>query len=355
MPVSEETVELNAAGGPDPLRVVVLAGGVGGARFVLGLRHLLTEPVSAGQAQISVVSNVGDDMWLCGLRICPDLDSMMYALAGVNDEARGWGRSDEGGRAAEELHGYGLGLPWFTLGDRDLGTHVARTHLLGRGLALSEATERLCARWQLGVRLLPATDDEVETLVEVESSASGPGQVMHFERWWVQHRAQLPVRRFLSSNSSGGAPAPGVLEAIRAADVVLLAPSNPIVSVGPILNVGGVRESLTRTDAPVVGISPVIGGRVVRGMADVCLRAVGIGVDADSVALHYGARRSSAAGHDGGLLDGWLVAEEDHHLVGQLEEAGIAAAAVPLWMHSPRESAEMARAALELAGITIGR
>lgn len=324
--------------------IVVLAGGVGGAKFVRGLRaHCrATWPDGSGgsTASVTVVVNTGDDLWLAGLRVTPDLDSLTYALAGVNDEQRGWGRAGESERVSAELTAYGVGWPWFTLGDLDLGTHIARTSLLRDGLPLSAATERLTRRWPLGVRLLPMTDAEVETHVVVEED--GAEREMHFEEWWVRTRAALPARRFVQTGVERATPAPGVLEAIASADVVLVAPSNPVVSVGTILGVPGIREALRDAPAPVVGLSPIIGGSVVRGMADACLTAIGVATDAEAVARHYGARS------DGGLLDGWLVDEVDADAVERLGASGIRAEAVPLWMTGDAAGAAMASAALDL-------
>lgn len=319
----------------DPDRIVVLAGGVGGAKFVRGLRALVRRDLPS--AQITVVANTGDDLWLAGLRVTPDLDSLLYALAGVNDEQRGWGREGESERVSAELTAYGVGWPWFTLGDLDLGTHIARSAMLRDGLPLSAVVERLSARWPLGVRLLPATDQEVETHVVTDEGE------LHFEEWWVRTRAALPARRFLQHGVETATAAPGVREAIRDADVVLVAPSNPVVSIGTILGIPGIRDALRATAAPVVGLSPVIGGAVVRGMADACLPAIGVATDAAAIARHYGARSAD------GILDGWLVDETDAGAVEGLRTDGILAEAVPLWMTDDDATAAMAAAALRLA------
>jgi LPPG:FO 2-phospho-L-lactate transferase len=316
-------------------RIVVLAGGVGGAKFVRGLRALAGR--SDSPSSITVVANTGDDLWLAGLRVTPDLDSLMYALAEVNDDVRGWGRAGESERVSAELTAYGVGWPWFTLGDLDLGTHIARSALLREGLPLSAVVERLSARWPLGVRLLPATDQEVETHV-----VTAEGE-LHFEEWWVRTRAALPALGFVQRGVETATAAPGVREAILGADVVLVAPSNPVVSIGTVLGIPGIREALRETAAPVVGLSPVIGGAVVRGMADACLTAIGVATDAGAIAEHYGARSR------GGLLDGWLVDETDATVVDRLAVAGIAARAVPLWMSDDETTAAMAAAALDLA------
>ena len=312
----------------------MLSGGVGGARFLRGLReHVRT---ALPHAEITAIVNTGDDMWLTGLRIAPDLDSIMYTLAGENDEVRGWGRVGETERVSGELRAYGIGWPWFTLGDLDIGTHLTRSHLLREGQPLSAVTDRITARWDLGVRLVPATDDEVETHVLVE------GGELHFQEWWTKHRAALPALGFVQHGVEGATPAPGVLDAIADADVVLVAPSNPVVSIGTILGIPGIRAALAATSARVVGVSPIIAGSVVRGMADACLTAIGVETSAGAVALHYGARSA------GGLLDAWLVDESDAAALATIEAAGITARAVPLWMRDPASSARLAADALEL-------
>ncbi|WP_372593010.1 2-phospho-L-lactate transferase [Actinotalea sp.] len=319
-------------------RVTVLAGGVGGARFTRGLlAHLEREDPDA---QVTVVVNTGDDLWLDGLRVCPDLDTVMYTLGGVIGE-QGWGRAGETARVSAELHAYGLGWDWFTLGDLDLGTHIARTELLRSGLPLSAVTARLCERWQPGAALIPMSDDPAETHVEVE--IDGQVRLIHFEEWWVRYRASVPARRFVQVGVESARPAPGVLEAITRADVVLLPPSNPVVSVGTILGVPGVREAMRSTTAPVIGVSPILGGAPVRGMADACLSAIGVETSAAAVALHYGSRTA------GGLLDGWLVDTVDGDALGRLRQAGIAARALPLLMSDDTATAAIVEAALALA------
>lgn len=317
------------------MRIVVLAGGVGGSRFLLGVRAL-GSPVH----DIAAIVNTGDDMWLAGLRITPDLDTIMYALAGVNDAERGWGRVGETERVSAELAAWGVGWPWFTLGDLDLGAHIARTSWLREGVGLGEAARRLASRWRLGVELLPATDDEFETHVVVADREGGERD-LHFQEWWTRYRADLEPLRFEQRGTAVAGP--GVLEAIASADVVLLAPSNPVVSIGTILGVPGIRSAIDATSAPVIGVSPIIGGAVVRGMADACLKTIGVATSAEAVAVHYGARAT------GGLLDGWLVDEVDAASLGPLAAAGIPALAMPLLMRDERSAAAIAAAALELA------
>ncbi|ASW53719.1 2-phospho-L-lactate transferase [Plantactinospora sp. KBS50] len=314
------------------MRIVVLAGGIGGARFLAGVRSYAAE---AG-GEVTAVVNVGDDIRLHGLRICPDLDSVLYHLGGGADPERGWGRAGETWAVKEELAAYGAEPTWFGLGDRDLATHLVRTTMLDAGYPLSAVTEALCARWQPGVRLLPATDDRMETHVVVD--LDGGRRAIHFQEWWVRYRGELPAHRFVFVGAESAKPAAGVLDAIGAADVVLLAPSNPVVSIAPILAVPGLREALVGGPAPVLGISPIIGGRPVRGMADRCLAALDVPCTAAAVGGMYGPRG------DGGVLDGWLVDPVDD----PAPVPGVRVGAAPLWMTDEAATAAMVRAALEL-------
>ena len=315
-------------------RVVVLAGGVGGAKFTLGMREALRR---RGAPEATVVVNTGDDIWLSGVRLQPDIDSITYALAGVNDTERGWGRAGDTERVNAELQAWGAGWPWFTLGDLDLGTHLARTGWLREGLTPTGVLERMARRWDLGARLLPMTDAEVDTIVLLEDCRR-----LHFQEWWTRHRASLAPVAFENPGIADAAPAPGVVDAIAAADVVLVAPSNPVVSIGPSLAVPGMRAALAAASA-VVGVSPIIGGRVVRGMADVCLQAIGVETSAAAVAAHYGARAA------GGVLDAWLLAEEDADAAADVAAAGIRPVVAPLWMRDVAASAAIADAALDAA------
>ncbi|MEP7764946.1 2-phospho-L-lactate transferase [Sanguibacter sp. 25GB23B1] len=333
------------------MKITLLAGGVGGARFTRGLLHLLAnrypDGVGGTTAEVTVVANTGDDMWLHGVRVCPDLDTVMYTLGGAIHEGQGWGRQDESSRVSHDLAAYDLGWDWFTLGDLDLATHLARTQLLQEGKTLTEATAHLCRRWEPGVTLLPMSDQPVETHVVVGSGTQDdPERRIHFEEWWVRHRAGLPARRFEQVGLDSASATPQVLEAISTADLVLLPPSNPVVSVGTILTVPGIREALRAGPAPVVGVSPIIGGAALRGMADACLTAIGVETNAAAVALWYG-----ATGSAGGILDGWLVDDVDADAVPGLEAAGIRTRAVPLLMTDVAATAQMAAAALDLVGV----
>ena len=312
--------------------ITILSGGVGGARFARGVREHLRR--TGSDAELRIVVNTGDDMWLAGLRITPDLDSVMYTLAGANDEVRGWGRIGETERVSAELNAYGVGWPWFTLGDLDLGTHIARSAFLKEGLTLSEATARIQARWDVGASLIPVTDSEVETHVVVE------GGSMHFQEWWTRHRASVSALGFEQRGVSSATATDAALAAIADADVVLIAPSNPVVSIGTVLGIPGIRAALAATKAPVVGVSPIINGAVVRGMADACLTAIGVETSAEAVARHYGARSA------GGLLDAWLIDNSD-----SADVDGIDVHSVPLWMADIDTSAQLAADALKAAGL----
>ena len=316
------------------MEVVTLAGGIGGARFLQGLLAALP----AGD-RITVIGNTGDDITLHGLRICPDLDTVMYTLGGGIDAGRGWGRAGETWGIKAELAAYGVEPTWFGLGDLDVATHLVRTQMLDAGYPLSAVTEALCARWQPGVRLLPMSDDRIETHVVVDVPDAGR-RAIHFQEWWIRYRAELPAHSFVSVGAEEAKPAPGVLEVLASADAILLAPSNPVVSVGSILSVPGLRAALTAAPAPVVGLSPIVAGAPVRGMADACLTAIGVETSAAAVGAHYGARTS------GGLLDGWLV----HTADAGAAVPGVRVGAVPLLMTDLAATTAMARAALELAG-----
>jgi LPPG:FO 2-phospho-L-lactate transferase len=294
-------------------------------------------------AEITVIANTADDLWIHGLKVCPDLDTVMYTLGDGIDPERGWGRRDETWSVKDELAAYGVEPTWFGLGDRDIGTHLVRTQMLDAGYPLSQVTEALCRRWQPGVRLLPMTDDRVETHVAIPDPESPSGRrVVHFQEYWVRLRAEVPAEAVVFVGLDDSQPAPGVIDAIADADLVILPPSNPVVSVGTILGVPRVREALDATSAPIVGLSPIVGGAHVRGMAEQLLTSIGVEVSAAAVALHYGARTSD------GLLDGWLVDERDSDAVRRVQSAGIACVAVPLMMTDHDATAAMAAAAVRL-------
>jgi LPPG:FO 2-phospho-L-lactate transferase len=318
------------------MRLTVLAGGIGAATFLRGLVRARPD------AEITVIGNTADDITLFGLRVCPDLDTVMYTLGGGISAERGWGREDEGWLVKEELAAYGVQPTWFGLGDRDIATHLVRTQMLDAGFGLSAVTEALCNRWNLPVRLLPMSDDRVETHVVIEDEQGR--RAIHFQEYWVRLHAEVPARQIVVVGQEQSKPAPGVIDAIADCDVLLFPPSNPVVSIGTILGVPGIRDAVRETDAPVVGVSPIIGPGPVRGMADKVLAAIGVESSAAAVAEHYGARSH------GGVIDGWLVDTSDAAQLQRIEAAGVSARAVPLWMSDVETTAAMARAALELAG-----
>jgi LPPG:FO 2-phospho-L-lactate transferase len=326
------------------VKVTVLVGGVGGARFLLGVKAALGLPaVGPGPDDaphsVTAVVNVGDDVWMHGLRITPDLDSCLYTLGGGIDPERGWGRAGETWTVREELANYGADPTWFGLGDRDIATHLVRTRMLREGRPLSAVVAALSRRWRPGVTLLPGTDDSVETHVVI----GDPVRAVHFQEWWVRYRAEPPAHRFTSVGVEEAVVLPAARDAVLGADAVLVAPSNPVVSVGTLLALPGMREALRDTPARVVGLSPIVGGRPVRGMADACLSAIGVETTAEAVGRHYGARSA------GGLLDGWLVHDGD-----AADVPGVAVRAVPLLMTDVDATAAMARAALDLCGVPVG-
>ena len=323
------------------MKVVVLVGGVGGARFLLGVKAALGLP-AVGEAEseheVTAVANVGDDVWMHGLRVCPDLDTCMYTLADAIDTEKGWGRVAETWSVKEELAAYGAEPSWFGLGDRDIATHLVRSRMLRAGYSLTAVTEALCDRWKPGVRLLPVTDDRVETHVAIDDPDTGEGRAVHFQEWWVRHRAEPKAHAIVPVGADDAKPTQAALDAIEAADVVLLAPSNPVVSIGTLLAVPGFRDALRKTSAPVVGLSPIVGGKPLRGMADACLTAIGVDSTAEAVGAHYGARGSD------GILDGWLVHTGDAAAV-----PGVTTRAVPLLMSDVDATVKMAQDAFDLA------
>ena len=340
------------------MKIAVLAGGVGGAKFLLGVKtHLGWAPfgphADGGEHEVIAIVNTADDIRLHNLQICPDLDSCMYTLAGASDLDRGWGRADETWTASAELAAYGAEAPWFSLGDKDIATHLVRTRMLDAGYPLSIVTRALCERWQPGVALLPMTDDRVETHVIVqdpepsqaataEALAAGRPALtaLHFQEWWIRYRAGLPALSITPIGAPDATPAPGVLAAITGADLILLAPSNPVVSIDTILSIPGIPDALRTTAAPVIGVSPLIGGAPVRGHADACLAAIGVDCTAQAVGRHYGARAA------GGILDGYLIADGD-----AADVPGVSVLSRPLLMSSPEATAAMVAACAEVAGV----
>ncbi|QKT07855.1 2-phospho-L-lactate transferase [Gordonia sp. X0973] len=334
------------------MKITVLVGGVGGARLLLGARELFgatpfpavadQPPSDTGEHTVTAIVNVGDDAWMHGVRITPDLDTCMYTLGGGIDEERAWGRRDETWHAKEELAAYGADPDWFGLGDRDLATHLIRTQMLEAGYRLTDVTAALCRRWNPGVRLLPASDERHETHVVITppDSVDGAQRAVHFQEWWVRYRAQVSTTGFAQVGDKNAKLTADAATAIAEADVILFAPSNPVVSIGAILSLEGARAALRSASAPVVGISPVIDNKPLRGMADECLSVIGVETSAQAIAAHYGPRSGT------GLLDGWLIADGD-----TAEVDGIAVGTAPLLMTDPRATAQMIQAACALVGV----
>jgi LPPG:FO 2-phospho-L-lactate transferase len=323
------------------VQIVILAGGVGGSKFALGVRHAYPA------ADLTVIGNTADDITLHGLRICPDLDTIMYTLGEGADSVRGWGRKDESWRVMEELGAYGIESIWFSLGDRDIGTHLVRTQLLNAGYSLSDVTAALCTRWLADddrLRLLPMTDDRVETHVTIANpEAPDELQAVHFQEYWVRLHAQPDALAITLVGVDSAAPAPGVTNAIEEADLILVAPSNPVVSIGPILAVPGLHDALRRTPAPVVGFSGILAGSPVLGMAHRLLPAIGVEVDAAAVGLHYGARSR------GGVLDAWAMDTSDAGSVERVQQAGLQAVVTDLIMLDAASTAAFVRYAIKSA------
>lgn len=309
------------------MAVVALAGGIGAARFLRGLVRVV-DP-----SRLTVVANTGDDMVLHGLHISPDLDTITYTLGGGVHPEQGWGRADETRTVAEELAAR-YGRPtWFTLGDRDLATHLVRTEMLRSGATLSEATAFIAEAWGLDFTLLPMTDDPVQTRIRTVD-----GRDLHFQEWWVGECARPEVAEVRLEGAEAAAPAPGVLGAIASAEAVLLCPSNPVVSIGTILQVPGIRAALRH--APVVGVSPIVGGAVVRGMADKLLPAIGADVSAAAVAELYS-----------DFLDGWVIDEADRGLAEAIAARGLRVEVTDTILRDPDVAATVAQRALDLLGV----
>jgi LPPG:FO 2-phospho-L-lactate transferase len=285
------------------VNVVALAGGVGAGKFLRGL-------VRAVRPQnVTVVVNTGDDIEVHGLHVSPDVDSVMYWLAGVMDRQRGWGRAGETLRATEELRRLGAKGAWFGLGDLDLATHLLRTSWLGAGHGLADVTAELCARFGVTARLLPMTEDPAPTTISIVDN--GEAVYVHFQEYWVERGGRDEVKA-VRYGGTAARPGPGVLEAIAGADAIVLPPSNPIASIGPILAVPGIRDAVAARRDRVVGISGIVGGAPLAGMADRLLPVAGVEVSAAGVAGYY---------RD--LLAAWIVDRADEGLAGRVEALGI--------------------------------
>lgn len=307
--------------------IVVLAGGVGAARFLQGLVQVVP------QEQVTVIVNTGDDRDFYGLHVSPDLDIVMYTLAGVVDETHGWGIRDDTYNTMQQLTHYG-NEDWFLLGDRDLATHIHRTNLLRQGKTISEVTEELRRLFGLGMRILPMTDQPVATHIQT------PAGLLHFEEYMVKRQCADEVQDVVFVGANESLPAPGVLDAIKEADAILIAPSNPVVSIGSILAVPGIHDMLHEASGMVVAVSPIVGGAPIKGPADKLMQGLGIEVSAAGVARCY---------RD--FLDVMIIDEQDAHLLSAIEDLGIPAMTTNTIMRDNAAKAALARKVLEAAGI----
>jgi LPPG:FO 2-phospho-L-lactate transferase len=314
------------------MKVVAIAGGIGAGKFLRGLVRVV-EP-----ANLCVVVNTGDDIEMHGLRISPDLDSVTYWLADEMDRARGWGRREETFRATEELARFDADAAWFGLGDLDLATHLFRTSQLAAGMTLSDVTAQIARRFGVPARVLPMTDERVTTRIVVDEA--GGERDLHFQEYWVRRGAKDRILRIVFEGVGEAGPAPGVLEAIDAADAVVLCPSNPVVSIGPVLAVPGMRDAVASKRPAVVGVSPIVGGAPLGGMADKVMPAAGLEVSA------LGAAEAHRT-----VLGGWVIDEADRDLASKIEEAlDIPVAVTDSVMRDDDTAEALARATLALIG-----
>jgi LPPG:FO 2-phospho-L-lactate transferase len=307
--------------------ITALAGGVGAARFLQGLVKVVPEK------EITVVVNTGDDIELYGLHISPDLDIIMYTLAGIVDKEKGWGIRGDTFRCLDMLKRYGHET-WFNLGDKDFATHIYRTHLLKKGRSLSEATKRLCQKLGLNMRLLPMTDDKFETKVVTVAGT------MHFQEYFVKRKAQDKVIDVMFEGAKKARPAPGVVDSILNADAVIICPSNPIVSIGTVLSVKGIKSALEETEAKVAAISPIVGGSPIKGPADKLMRGLGLEVSAYAVARLY---------RD--FLDTFVIDQVDQAEKERIEELGLHVITTNTIMRDLEAKVQLARVTLRSVGM----
>lgn len=314
------------------MTVTVVCGGVGAAKFLSGLLQVV--PAS----EVTAIVNTGDDTDLHGLRICPDLDTVMYTLAGAVDAERGWGLAGESWAAMDALDRYG-GATWFRLGDRDLATHLYRTGRLAGGATLTEVTRELAASWDLELQLLPMSDDPVRTRLRLAGGGDPATEEVAFQEYFVRLRHSVPVAAVRFDGVESATPAPGVLDSIATADVVVIAPSNPVVSIGPVLAVSGVGAALRARREHVVAVSPIVGGAALKGSADRMLRELGEESTAAGVARWHAA------------YAGTLVVDvRDAALAPDVEAAGVRCVLTDTVMATPAVAAELARAVLAAGG-----
>jgi LPPG:FO 2-phospho-L-lactate transferase len=307
--------------------IVVLAGGVGAARFLQGLVQVVP------QERLTVIVNTGDDRDFYGLHVSPDLDIVMYTLAGVVDEAHGWGIRNDTYYTMQQLTRYG-NEDWFMLGDRDLATHIHRTNLLRQGKTLSGVTEELRRHFGLEMRILPMTDQPVATHIQT------PVGLLHFQEYMVKRHCLDEVQDVVFVGANESRPAPGVLDAIKEARAILVAPSNPIVSIGSILAVPGIHDTLHESSGMVVAVSPIVGGAPIKGPADKLMKGLGMEVSAVGVARCY---------RD--FLDMMIIDEQDTHLLSEIEDLGIPATATNTIMRDNASKVALAYVVLGVVGL----
>jgi LPPG:FO 2-phospho-L-lactate transferase len=313
------------------VKVTALAGGIGAGKFLRGLARVVRGD------DLTAIVNVGDDVVIHGLHVSPDPDSVTYWLGDAFDRDRGWGRRDETFRATQELATFDADVAWFALGDLDLATHLFRTGALAAGAPLSEVTARVAARFGVGARLLPVSDDRIETRIDAVDRRTGEPLDLHFQEYWVRRHGTDPVKGVRYLGAAEARPAPGVLDAIADADAIVFCPSNPVVSIGPILAVPGIRDAARRRRGSAVGVSGIVGDAPVAGMADKLMPAVGIEVSAAGVAEHY---------RD--LLSAWLIDDVDREAIERVRSLGMRCAATDTIMVDDDRAEAVARAALEL-------
>jgi LPPG:FO 2-phospho-L-lactate transferase len=313
------------------MKVAALAGGIGAGKFLRGLARVVPG------SDLTVIVNVADDIVVHGLHVSPDPDSVTYWLGDVFDRERGWGRRSESFRATEELRRIDPEAAWFGLGDLDLATHLFRTGRLAAGTRLSAVTASIARRFGVEARVLPATDDRVETRIECVDQLTGERLDLHFQEYWVRRGARDAVKEIRYDGAPDAAPAPGVLDSIAEADVVVVCPSNPVVSIGPILAIPGVHDAVAARRTVAVGISGIVGGAPVSGMADKLMPAAGIEITAAGVAEHY---------RD--LVCAWLLDDVDRDLVARVESLGIRCGSTDTIMLDDDRAEAVARAALAL-------
>jgi LPPG:FO 2-phospho-L-lactate transferase len=313
------------------MQVVALAGGVGAGKFLRGLVRVVDPE------DLTVIVNTGDDLVVHGLHVSPDLDSVTYWLAGLMDRDRGWGRAGETFRATEVLRDLGAEGAWFGLGDLDLATHLYRTPRLAAGGTLTEVTAELAARYGVAARILPMSDDPVITRVDAVGH-NGEMLDLHFQEYWVLRGAEDQVKGIWFDGAERARPAPGVRDAVERADAIVICPSNPVASVDPILAVSEIREALSGRREVAAGVSPIVGGAPLRGMADSLLPAIGVEVSAAGVAAHYGRD----------LIAGWVIDQVDAAEQSRIEGGGIRVAVTDTIMVDDAAAERVARTALDL-------